>query len=354
MVMKRKPVSLALQGGGAFGAYTWGALDRILEDERIEVAAVSGSSAGAMCAVVLADGFHQGGAEGARAKLRQFWEGVARAGHANPYRRTPMMAFLNAFTPNWAQENYMALWADLASRLASPYDFNPLNINPLREVLEELVDFKCVRACKDIQLFIGATNVETGRIRIFNTHELTADHVMASACLPQIFKAVEIDGVPYWDGGYTGNPALFPLFTVERTRDIVIVQINPLERSGAPRTAPDITARVNEINFNASLLAELRAIEFVGRLVDEERLPHERYRKMLVHNVSEGAALSPLGLGADLNTDLSFFETLFAVGRKAADDWFANHADALGHHSTVDLGAMFRAAPAPDESQPLR
>lgn len=351
---KRKPISLALQGGGALGAYTWGALDRLLEDERLEIAAISGSSAGAMCGVVLVEGFQQAGAEGARRELRKFWEGVARAGHSNPYRRTPMMAFLNAFKPGWAQESYMALWADIASRFTSPYDFNPLNINPLKEVLEELVDFERVRACKDIQLFIGATNVETGRIRVFRNEELTADHVMASACLPQLFQAVEIDGAPYWDGGYVGNPALFPLFQVEKTRDIVIVQINPIERPGAPRNAPDILARANEITFNASLLSELRAIDFVGRLLDESRLPEGRYRKMLVHNLSEGQPLAPLGVGVDLNTDLAFFEDMFTTGRAAADRWIAQNFDALGEHSTVDLAAMFRGAPAPDTSKPLR
>jgi NTE family protein len=351
--LKRKAISLALQGGGALGAYTWGALDRLLEDERIEIAAISGSSAGAMCAVVLAEGFAENGAEGARANLRKFWEGVARAGHANPYRRTPLMAFLNAFKPGWAQENYLALWADMASRFASPYDLNPLNINPLKEVLEELVDFERVRTCK-IELFICATNVETGRVRAFSGAELTADHVMASACLPQLFQAVEIDGVPYWDGGFTGNPALFPLFKVRRSADIVIVQIHPLNRAGAPHTATDIIARTNEITFNASLLSELRAIEFVGRLLDESRLPEGRYRKMLIHNVSEGQALAPLGVGVDLNTDLGFFEELFATGREAADRWLGEHFDALGKRSTVDLAAMFHDAPAPDESKPLR
>jgi NTE family protein len=353
-VSGKKRISLALQGGGALGAYTWGALDRLLEDKRIEIAAISGSSAGAMCAVVLADGYHGGGAEGARAGLRRFWEGVAAAGQANPYRRTPMMAFLTAFTPTWARESYAAVWADIASRWASPYDFNPLNVNPLKEVLEELVNFERVRACDAIQLYIGATNVETGRIRIFTNAELTADHLMASACLPQLFQAVTIDGTPYWDGGYTGNPALFPLFTVEGSRDIVIVQINPIERPGVPQSAIDISARVAEINFNANLLSELRAINFVSRLVDDHRLPEGRYRKMLVHNVSEGVALTPLGLGVDLNTDLSFFNTLFETGRAAADRWLAAHFDALGARSTVDLDAMFRAAPAPDESAPLR
>jgi NTE family protein len=349
-----KPISLALQGGGALGAYTWGALDRLLQDERLRIAAISGSSAGAMCGVVLAEGYDEGGAEGARRQLRNFWEGVARAGHSNPYRRTPMMAFLNAFKPGWAQESYLALWADIATRFASPYDFNPLNINPLKEVLEELVDFGRVRSCRSIQLFVGATNVETGRIRVFRNEELTADHVMASACLPQLFQAVQIDGAPYWDGGYVGNPALFPLFQVDSTRDIVIVQINPIERAGAPRTAPDILARVNEITFNASLLSELRAIEFVDRLIDENRLPEGRYRKMLVHNLSEGQPLAPLGVGVDLNTDLAFFEQLFTTGRAAAERWIEANYDALGARSTVDLAAMFRGVPAPDDSKPLR
>jgi len=354
MTGKRKPISLALQGGGALGAYTWGALDRLLEDQRLEIKAISGSSAGAMNAVVLADGYHDGGAEGARAQLRQFWEGVAHAGQANPYRRTPMMAFLSAFTPQWARQDYMALWADWASRFASPYDFNPLNINPLKEVLEELVNFERVRKCQQIELFVGATNVETGRIRVFNNAELSAEVLLASACLPQLFQTVTIDGAPYWDGGYSGNPALFPLFEVKSTRDIVIVQINPIERPGVPRTPSEIAARVSEINFNTNLLSELRAVEFVARLIDEERLPQRRYRKMLVHNVSESMALTPLGLGADLNTDISFFTGLFDAGRIAAETWLKAHFDALGERSTVDLAAMFREAPAPDGAKPLR
>jgi len=353
-VSQPKPISLALQGGGALGAYTWGALDRLLEDERLDIKAISGSSAGAMCAVVLAEGFVEGGVEGARRRLRQFWEGVAQAGRSNPYRRPPLLAFLNSFQPAWLQQNYSALWADMATRVASPYDFNPLNLNPLKELLEELVDFERVRACKDIALFIGATNVETGRIRVFRNTELTADCVMASACLPQLFQAVTIDGAPYWDGGYTGNPALFPLFDVEATRDIVIVQINPIERAGVPRTAADIAARANEITFNASLLNELRAIDFVGRLLDQHQLPAGRYRKMLIHNLSEGAALAPLGIGTDLNTEMTFFNDLFATGRAAAETWLDQHFQALGERSTVDLAAMFRAAPAPGESKPLR
>jgi NTE family protein len=177
---------------------------------------------------------------------------------------------------------------------------------------------------------------------------------MASACLPQLFQAVKIDGAPYWDGGYTGNPALFPLFQVKRTRDVVIVQLNPIEREDAPQSAPDILARINEITFNSNLLSELRAIEFVTRLLEESRLPEGRYRKMLIHNLSEAQALAPLGFGVDLNTDLSFFEDLFASGRAAAERWLGEHFGALGQRSTVDLRAMFHPAAAAPEAKPLR
>lgn len=338
-----RKISLALQGGGALGAYAWGVLDCLLEDERIHIAAISGSSAGAMNAVVMADGFHAGGAEGARAKLRDFWQGVAKAGQSNPYRQGPLAVFMNAFTPEWARSAFSpwAMWADIASRVASPYDLNPLNINPLKELLEELVDFERVRACRDVELFVSATHVESGRIAVFDRRDLTADHVMASACLPMLFQAVEIDGEPYWDGGYMGNPALFPLFDVKATRDILIVQINPIERLGAPRTAPDIIARINEITFNASLLRELRAIEFVARLLDEHRLPDDRYRKMLIHMVHEDHPLRPLGIGMDLNTDLEFFESLFSAGRAACARWLEAHFDALGERSSVDLRTLF-------------
>ena len=340
---KRKVVSLALQGGGALGAYTWGVLDRLLEEEDLEIAAISGTSAGAMNAVALAHGLHQGGREGAKAKLRAFWEGVARTGFDSAYRRTPMMAFMNAFTPEWAKAagSPWAMWADLASRVMSPYDLNPLNINPLKDVLNELIDFEHVRACDHTKLYISATNVETGRIRVFTNTELTADHVMASACLPLVFQAVVIDGSPYWDGGYMGNPALFPLFDVAETRDIMIVQINPIERKGAPRAAPEIIARVNEITFNSSLLRELRAIEFVARLVDQSRLPEGHYRKMLIHVVNHAQALRPLGLGVDLNTDLNFFHDLHKTGRRSAASWLRRNYDALGERSTIDLRAMF-------------
>ncbi|MDX2234547.1 MAG: patatin-like phospholipase family protein [Hyphomonadaceae bacterium] len=356
----RKRINLALQGGGALGAFTWGVLDHIVEDGRLEIEAISGASAGAMNAVVFCAGFTSGGADGARAALRSFWEGVAKAGEASPYRRTPMQAMMlaslgplgEALTGSWA-----AWWGALAGA-TSPYDANPLNLNPVGDLLEELVDFDHVRRCTAIQLYIAATHVETGRVRIFTNPEMTARHVLASACLPQVFQAVEIDGAHYWDGGFMGNPPLFPLYDRPRSRDILIVQINPVERPEPPRSAADIAARVNEITFNASLLRDLRAIEFVSRLLDEGRLEEGRYRRMLIHVVSDDAALAPLGAGAKLNTDMGFFEQLFAFGRAACARWLEAHYDDLGVRGTVDLRAMFegevgpRGAPARSRARP--
>jgi NTE family protein len=352
---KPKKINLALQGGGALGAYTWGVLDRILEDDRIAIEAISGASAGAMNAVVMAEGLMEGGEAGARKALRQFWEGIAASGPS----ANPLAEFLSDFTPGWAKPpqglplfNPFALWMEWMTKVASPYEFNPLNLNPVRDVLQRLVDFDRVRACDSLQLYISATNVETGRARVFTNAELTPDHVMASACLPLLFQAVEIDGEPYWDGGYMGNPPLFPLFQSPATRDIVIVQINPIERPGAPRSSREIVARMNEITFNSSMLLELRSIEFVGRLLDEGRLEDSRYRKMLMHVISDDAALVPLGAGAGLNTGEDFLEKLFKIGRLACDRWLDENFDALGARSSVDLRRMFQGEIGPIGAAP--
>jgi len=350
-----KRINLALQGGGALGAYTWGVIDRILEDDRLEIAAVSGASAGAMNGVVLVEGLAEGGKAGARDALRRFWSGVSDAGRGSPFRRSQIETLFGQWAPTWAGAamiNPLALWFDLLTRVASPYEFNPLNLNPLKDVLEGLVDFARVRACTSVRLFISATNVETGRVRVFTNAEITADHVMASACLPLLFQAVEIDGEPYWDGGYMGNPALFPLFETPDTADILIVQINPIERPGAPRRARDIAARINEITFNAALLRELRAIDFVARLLEEGRLDAVRYRKVLVHTVSDDPSLLALDIQSDLNTDFSFFERLFRIGRMACDRWLDENFDALGARSTVDLRRMFQGEIGPLAAPP--
>ena len=337
MAMAPKHINLALQGGGAHGAFTWGVVDRLLEDDRIAIQAVTGASAGAMNAVVLADGLATGCKKEARAKLRAFWEGVADAAASSPFRRTPLDVWRGVWNLD-SSPGYIMF--DLMSRLASPYDVNPMKLNPLRDLVARLVDFDRVRAAP-LHVFVSATNVETGRPKVFHRPELTPDHVMASACLPFMYQAVEIDGVPYWDGGYMGNPPLWPLFDHSDCDDVVIVEINPVSRAGAPRTAREIMDRLNEITFNASLMRELRAIDFVTRLMEDGRLEGTGYRRVLVHAIADEASLSPLGASSKLNAEPAFLAMLFEKGRGAADRWLATKLADVGQRSTLDLRAMF-------------
>lgn len=335
----RKRVNLALQGGGSHGAFTWGVLDRILEDGRLEIAAISGTSAGAMNAVALADGYTAGGPEGAREKLHSFWKTMSDAARLSPVQRSPIDKLMG----NWSLENSPGYhMMDAMTRLFSPYQLNPTNMNPLKKVLEDCVDFDCVRQCNAIRLFISATNVETGRVKVFDSHSLTPEMVMASACLPFMFQAVEVDGVPYWDGGYMGNPALFPFHSESDTADIVVIQINPIERRGAPRTAQEIQNRLNEISFNSSLLKELRAIDFVARLIDEGKLDADHYRRERIHIIENQEALKPLGASSKVNAEWAFLTHLRDIGRQTADDWLDANFDEVGERSTVDLRAMFQ------------
>lgn len=334
-----KPINLALQGGGAHGAFSWGVVDRLLEDDRLEIAAVTGASAGAMNAVALAQGFVDGDCEAARAALREFWSGIAEAARTSPIQRT----WFDRMIGDWSLDRSPSLmFFDILSRVASPYDLNPLDVNPLRDVLLDLIDFDAVRSCEKMQIFLSATNVETGRAKVFQKDEITVDHVLASACLPFIFKAVEINGTPYWDGGYMGNPPLWPLFEHSTTDDVVIVQINPMERHGAPRSARDILNRLNEITFNASLMRELRSIDFVSRLIDAKRLEGTGYRNVRVHLIGAEENMRDLSASSKLNAEMAFFEMLFELGRETADSWLAANFDALGNQSTIDLRRMFQ------------
>ncbi len=334
-----KAVNLALQGGGAHGAFTWGVLDRLFEDDRIWIEAISGTSAGAMNALVAAQGMYENGAEGARSKLHAFWQEVSRTSRGSPIQRS-VMAHL---TGNWSLDDSPGFqFFNMLQRVASPYDLNPLGVNPLRALLESQVDFKKVRACQDMDLFISATNVETGRVRVFQRGEITLEAAIASACLPFLFKAIEIDGQHYWDGGYMGNPPLFPFFHNSPSDDIVIVQINPVVRPGVPRSAQDIQDRVSEITFNSALLHELRAIDFVSRLNKTGRLDRGEYRDMKVHIIQDRRKLRALGASSKLNAEWAFLEHLFDIGRAAAERWLAAHFDDLGVRSSVDLGEMFQ------------
>jgi NTE family protein len=331
-------INLALQGGGAHGAFTWGVLDRLLEDGRLQIDGISGTSAGAMNAVVLAYGELQGGKAGARDALQGFWRAISTAAVTSPIRRSPFDVLMG----NWSLDySPTYLIFDLLTRVASPYELNPLGLNPLRDVLESHVDFAALRAANGAKLFISATNVHTGRARVFRCPEISADVVMASACLPHIFPAVEINGVPYWDGGFMGNPALHPFFYECGSADILLVQINPQEREGTPTTAREILNRMNEITFNSSLMNELRAVDFVSRMIERGQLSDSRYRQMHVHVVHGDAPLKRMSASSKVNAEWRFLTTLRDLGRDAADEWLQRHIDDVGVRSTVDVREMF-------------
>jgi NTE family protein len=324
-----KAVSLALQGGGAHGAFTWGVLDALLEDGRLAIEAITGASAGAMNAVVLVEGWIEGGPDGAREQLETFWRRVSLDGTLTPVQRGLFEKVLGLWTGN--------VWSGLFAGALSPYDTNPLNINPLRDAVAELIDFERVRACDAVHLFISATNVWTGKVAIFRRPELTADHLMASACLPTVFQAVEIDGQPYWDGGYMGNPALFPIFYEVVSDDILLVQINPVERRHTPRSAQEIQNRLDEITFNGNLLRELRAVEFVTRLVDEGKLSRDEYKRVLMHRIDGTGVLDEYAATTRLNAQWEFFTRLRDAGRDTAKAWLKANYRAIGARSTLDL-----------------
>ena len=335
-----KPVNIALQGGGSHGAFTWGVLDALLEDGRLEFSAISGTSAGAMNAVALADGWSRGGREGARQKLHDFWRAVGRAGVFSPVQRSPW----DVFWGNWSVENTPGyVWFDALSRVFSPYLANPFNHNPLYEAVRREIDFDRVHDGRAPKLFISATNVETGQLRVFETKEITAEVVMASACLPQIFQAIEIDGVPYWDGGYGGNPALYPFFYANETEDVLLVQINPVVREGVPRTAKEIQNRVDEITFNAGLLREFRAIAFVNELIEAGRLDRGHYRNIRMHRIDADEAFKDLSASSKVNAEWAFLEYLRDLGRVAAQDWLAESYEAVGDRASLDLSGMLAA-----------
>jgi NTE family protein len=337
-----KCVNLALQGGGAHGAFTWGVLDQLLADGRIAIDSISGASAGAVNAVMLADGLARGGPDEARQRLADFWR-AASFGGSLPDVQREAIGRLFAFVP---QQRPPVPWLGTLSRYFSPYDLNPLNINPLKTLIERFVDFSRVRGDTRRELFISATNVHSGEQRVFRRSEMSAEAVMASACLPFLFQAVEIDGIPYWDGGYSGNPSVLPFLHATTTEDLLIVQINPIERGGAPTTARDIMSRLHELTFNAPLLAELRALKLAERLIDEGKLPRGigsgHYRRIRLHRVvMDVESFTDRG---KLINDYEYFDSLRQLGQTAAQRFLDEHFNAIGRESTIDLQS---AEPAP-------
>jgi len=333
-----KKINLALQGGGAHGAFAWGVLDKLLEDGRVTFDAVSATSAGAMNASVLGYGLTIGGADGAREELEKFWKKISDEGAKGPLQPSPVDKFLGNHSLDYSPA---FAFFDLLSRVMSPYELNPLNINPLRSVLESCVDFNVLREGCPIKLFLSATNVRTGKVRMFENHEIGPDQVLASGCLPFMFQTVEIDGEAYWDGGYMGNPAIFPLIYGSETNDVVIVHINPLNRNEIPKTAKDILNRLNEISFNSSLMREMRAIAFVSHLIDDGQLEDGRHRRMLIHSIQDEEFMTGLGVNSKLNPDWAFLVELRDVGRSCAKKWLDKHFEDVGVRSSTDIKASF-------------
>jgi NTE family protein len=333
-----KSINLALQGGGAHGAFTWGVLDRLVEEERLGFDGISATSAGAMNAAVFAYGLSEGGRAGAKKALANFWRRVSHAAAFGPLQPTALDRLFGNKALEWSP-NFILF--DLLSRVLSPYQFNPLNYNPLRDVLAESVDFEKLRmTCCPVKLFLSATNVRTGKVRVFGNDEVDLEAVLASACLPFLFQAVEIDGDPYWDGGYMGNPCIYPLIYDCDSTDVLIVHINPLERKHMPHTAAEILNRINEISFNSSLMREMRAISFVTKLIDSGEI-RSNMKRMLIHSISANEVMNELGHTSKLNADWEFLVTLRDTGRAHAERWLAEHFDRLGRDSTVDIRATY-------------
>jgi NTE family protein len=333
----RKPllVDLALQGGGAHGAFTWGVLDRLLEERWLTFDGISGTSAGAMNAAVMASGHAHGGADGAHAALEDFWKRVSDASKYSPMQRGPM----EILTGRWTLENspmYMA--AEMMSRAFSPYDLNPSGTHPLRQILAETVDFACL-ATSPIRLFITATNVRTGSGHVFRNAEITPDVLLASGCLPTMFQAVEIDGEAYWDGGFAGNPTITPLVRECKSQDTILVQINPIVRDAVPKSARDILNRLNEVSFNAPLLKELRMIALLHKVADPGHGEGALWAGMRIHRVATDR-VTELDSTSKMITEWRFLCGLRDEGRRTAQLFLDAHGDDLGKRSTLDLDAM--------------
>jgi NTE family protein len=335
--MDQEPIliDLALQGGGSHGAFTWGVLDRLLEEPRFHIAAISGTSAGAMNAAVLADGWIDGGAGGAQAALEKYWRTVSRAAALSPLQRSP----LDRLMGRWSLDTSPAYVAmDLMTRLLSPYDLNPLAFNPLRNILDESIDFERL-ATSSIKLFVTATRVRTGRGRIFRNGEITADVLLASACLPTMFRAVEIEGEAYWDGGYAGNPTITPLVRESDAHDTLLVQINPTDRPEIPRSAAEILNRLNEISFNSPLAKEMRMIALLREVADPGHGEGERWAQMRMHRIKSDM-LAEFGASSKLNAEWAFVSKLRDEGRRAASEFLAAHGEDVGKRSTADFDVL--------------
>ena len=329
-----KTINLALQGGGSHGAYSWGVIERFLDEEDIEIEAVSGTSAGAMNAAMLVNGYAAGGREGAKKLLEQFWRRISDAAAFGPMQKTPIERMFTG----WNMDSSVGYqWLDMMSRVFSPYDVNPFNLNPLKDTLEDLLDFAHFQQSK-IKLFVTATHVSSGQAHVFSGNEVTPE-------VPLMFQAVAVKGEYYWDGGYMGNPAIWPLIYHSHSEDVVLVQINPIHNEQIPKSAPEIINRLNEITFNSSLIAEMRAIDFVSRLLQSGTLPKGSYKDMHMHLIYSREEIADLNASSKLNADWSFFKYLRKIGYDAADQWIIENKKHIGMRSTIDIRDKFLCGP---------
>jgi len=328
-----KTIALALQGGGSHGAFTWGVLDRLLEEDGLKIEAISGASAGAMNAVVLASGYLEGGPEAAKAALAKLWQSVAEIGRLAPHGSNPLAHLLGGEIGDWLSGSGL----QFLTRLASPYQLNPLDLNPLRGLMEELVDFDRLRRNRRIRLFVSATNVHTGSPRLFANRELSSDVLLASSCLPSMHRAVEIDGAYYWDGGFTANPAIFPLIRHADCADIVTVHIDTQGHPGLAVTGHEISNRLERIMTNAPLLREIQTIADLRTLADPDSKFGRRLRGLALHHILPPEDMTQFETSSKLNVDWSFLARLRDIGRSTAEDWLLENSGRIGTGSAATL-----------------
>jgi NTE family protein len=331
----RKRLNLALQGGGAHGAFTWGVLDRLMRDGRIFIDGISGTSAGAMNGVVFTDGFLKNGRQGAIDALEVFWKRVSDKALLTSDRLAP---WFNKGNSEWNMDQAPGfMMMDFITRMFSPYQINPFDFNPLREILAEMIDWPGLTSRSEIKLFVAASNVRTCKLRVFRTPELSVDALMASACLPLYFRAVEIEGESYWDGGYLGNPAIAPLIHECVSKDVVIVQINPMNRPDVPTSAREILNRINELSFNSTVVREMGAIATISNLIEHGQLIGTPFHRVNFHMIVAEDEMSKLGASSKANADWGFLKYLYELGVATTDKWLADHFDSIQVESTLDV-----------------
>lgn len=334
----KKVISIAMQGGGAHGAFSWGVLDKLLEDGRFIIEGVTGTSAGGMNAVATVQGLIEGGNEGARALLKKYWKTISDKSNVSGIHRGIIDRLLDKYTMYNSPEFIMF---DYMSKMLSPYQSNPFNINPLKEVIDSVFDFSKIHGTDQYKVFLAATHVYTGKIKIFSNKEINTDTLLATGCLPTVFHAAYVNGEYYWDGGFTANPVMFPLIYNCESPDIVILKLNPTHRNKLPVTACEISDRLNEITNNSSILKEMRAIKFISDLIDKRDLDPAKYKRIYVHDIENENTFQDCGWSSKLNSEWDFLMHLFEEGRKTADEWIKKNYEFIGKKSTIDEVEMF-------------